>query len=77
MTHEYKNEHCRMAAEMLSTKPDLLDYRLVDFLNEIDAKTKMATYTPYGHLVSPVVGLQSRQIVALAVSTWLRFQQRT
>lgn len=59
MTLDYNNDICRMAAQMLETEPGLLDYRLVEYLNEIDS------------LVRVVEGqVASRQIVALAVVTW-------
>lgn len=31
----YENDHCRIAANMLNTEPDLLDYRLIEHLNNV------------------------------------------
>lgn len=59
MAINYDNKHCRIAASMLSCKPGLLDYRLVEYLNEI------------AQLVESAGGeLKSRQTVALAIVSW-------
>lgn len=61
MALNYENEICQIAAQMLHTEPGLLDYRLVEYLNEIDSLVHIAD----GQLVS-----RQRQIVALAIVTW-------
>jgi len=58
MALNYENDICKMAAKMLYTEPGLLDYRLVEYLNELD------TMIVLGGQVA------SRQIVALAILTW-------
>ena len=59
MAVNYDNDICRIAAQMLDTEPDLLDYRLIEYLDEIDSLV---------HIVGEHVA--SRQIVALAIVTW-------
>lgn len=60
MALNYDNEHCRMAAKMLSTETGLLDYRLVEYLNSIAS------------LVNNIGGGEfvSRQAVAVAIVNW-------
>jgi len=56
---DYNNQYCEIAAKMLGTDADLLDYRLVEYLNKIAALVKNADGE-----------LWSRQIVALAIVQW-------
>lgn len=59
MTQNFENKHCKIAAQMLSSEPGLLDYRLADYLNLIAELVKIAG----GELVS-------RQVIAAAILTW-------
>ncbi len=56
---DYNNQYCEIAAKMLHTEPDLLDYRLIEHLNKIAILVKNADGE-----------LWSRQIVALAIVQW-------
>jgi len=56
---DYKNQYCEIAAKMLNSEPNLLDYRLVEHLNKIASLVKNAGGE-----------LWSRQIVALAIIQW-------
>lgn len=59
MALNYDNDHCRIAANILGTEPPLLDYRLVERLNEIN------------NLVSGVGhSLMNPQVIALAIVQW-------
>jgi len=49
----------QIAAEMLRTSPGLLDYRLVEYLEELDNLVRITN----GQVVS-------RQVVALAILAW-------
>lgn len=54
---DYKNERCRIAAEMLITEPNLLEEKLVRKLNEVN-----------WYVNSVADGeLRSRQVIALIV----------
>ena len=64
MTLNYDNDVCRIAAQMLESEPGLLDYHLVEYLNEIDSLVRVVK----GQVVS-------RQIVALAIVTWRHFNK--
>jgi len=55
----YDNEHCRIAAKMLETEPDLLDYRLIEYLNAISALIICGG----GEFIS-------RQAIAVAIVGW-------
>lgn len=57
--NEYRNEHCSIAADMLGTEPGLLDYRLVEHLNNI---SKLVAITNEA--------LRNRQVIALAIIQW-------
>lgn len=59
MTLNYEKDVCKIAAEMLHTEPRLLDYRLAEYLIELDELVEITG----GHVAS-------RQIVALAILTW-------
>lgn len=59
---DYRNEHCEIAAQMLSTDAELLDYRLIERLNRIAAYVKIAAGSDGK--------LRSRQIIALAIVQW-------
>lgn len=59
MSETINNEHCRIAARILETEPDLLDYRLVKYLNSLATMVNNAG----GHL-------NSRQVIALAIIQW-------
>ena len=54
-----ENEHCKTAAQMLSSEPGLLDYRLVEYLNNIARYALIAGS-----------GLYSKQAIATAIVTW-------
>lgn len=61
MALNYDNTYCQIAADMLSSSPGLLDYRLVEYLNEIN------------QLVQHTGGeFKSRQTIALAIVSWKR-----
>jgi len=56
---EHNTTFCRIAANMLNTEPGLLDYRLVEYLHEIN------------HLVSTGDSeLQNREVIAAAIVQW-------
>jgi len=57
---DQNNEHCDIAANILSTEASLLDYRLVEHLNRV------------ANLAFPSK-LRSRQVIALLIAQW---QQR-
>ena len=59
---DHRNEHCEIAANMLSTDAGLLDYRLIERLNRIAAYVKIAAGSDGK--------LRSRQIIALAIVQW-------
>ena len=59
MALNYNNEHCRIAAEMLGTEADLLDYRLIEYLNSC----ALLVNGGGGSLVS-------RQAIAVAIVAW-------
>lgn len=52
----YDNVHCKIAAQMLKTKPDLLAPRLIKNLNQIN-------YLMGG-------GLRSTEVIASAIVQW-------
>jgi len=54
---DYNNEHSEIAANMLHTEPGLLDYRLIERLNEV------------ANLCSPSK-LRSRQVIAFVIIQW-------
>ena len=56
---DYNNQYCIIAAKMLNTEPDLLDYRLIKHLNRVANLTKISGGQ-----------LWSRQVVALAIIQW-------
>jgi len=58
---DYRNEHCEIAAQMLDTEPGLLDYRLVERLNQVAKLVKIAGV--FGRL-------QSRQVIASIIVQW-------
>jgi len=58
---DYRNEHCEIAAQMLETEPDLLDYRLVERLNQVAELVK---------IVGVFGRLQSRQVIASIIVQW-------
>jgi len=58
----YDNEHCRIAAKMLTDNENdvgLLHYEFIKYLNYLATLIEIAE----GHLAS-------RQIIALAIATW-------
>ena len=55
----YENDHCKIAANMLNTEPDLLDYRLIERLNEINGLISRV-----GH------SLMNPQVIALTIVQW-------
>ena len=55
----YDNDHCKIAANMLDTEPDLLDYRLVIRLNEISLLVNKVNH----FLMNP-------QVIAVAIVQW-------
>ncbi len=55
----YDNDHCKIAANMLDTEPDLLDYRLVIRLNEISLLVNKVNH----FLMNP-------QVIALVIVQW-------
>jgi hypothetical protein len=59
---DYKNKHCEIAANLLDTEPDLLDYRLVERLNQVADLVKKATGSEGS--------LRSRQVIALIIIQW-------
>lgn len=54
---DYNNEHCEIAANMLSTEAALLDYRLIEYLNRV------------ANLAFPS-RLLNRQVIALLITQW-------
>jgi len=56
---DYNNQYCTIAAKMLGTEPDLLDYRLIEHLNKVANLVKISGGE-----------LWSRQVVALAIVQW-------
>ena len=56
---DYKNEYCKMASQMLNTEPDLLDYRLVERLNNVASLVNNVNH----FLMNP-------QVIALAIIQW-------
>ncbi len=56
---DYNNDHCKIAAQMLETEPDLLDYRLVERLNEIAGLVNRVNHS-----------LMNPQVIALAIVLW-------
>lgn len=54
---DYNNEHCEIAANILSTEAALLDYRLIEYLNRV------------ANLAFPSK-LRSRQVIALLIAQW-------
>lgn len=59
MALNYENTHCRMAAKMLGTTADLLDYRLIEYLNSI------AELVLYGE--DELIGSEA---IAVAIVAW-------
>ena len=59
MSLNYDNKHCRIAAKMIGTSADLLDYRLIEYLNSI---AELVLYDE-GEFVS-------RQAIAVAIVSW-------
>ena len=55
----YENDHCKIAANMLDTEPGLLDYRLIERLNEINGLVSRV-----GH------SFMNPQVIALAIVQW-------
>lgn len=56
---DYNNEYCKIAANMLGTEPDLLDYRLIERLNDISNLVNKTNH----FLMNP-------QVIALAIVQW-------
>ena len=56
---DYDNDYCKIAAQMLYTEPGLLDYRLVEHLNEIAGLVSKVNH----FLMNP-------QVIALAIVQW-------
>jgi hypothetical protein len=62
MGNHYEDDYCQIAAEILTGRRNavgLLDYRFINFLTETAKETEAAG----GKLIS-------RQVIALAISTW-------
>lgn len=59
MSVNYNNDHCRIAANMLGTELGLLDYRLVDRLNEIDSLVNRVNHS-----------LMNPQVIASVIIQW-------
>ena len=62
----YDNLHCKIAAQMLHTQPGLLDYRLIEYLNNVADLTN-----------STGGELKSRQVIALAIVSWREGPDKT
>lgn len=56
---DYRNEHCKIAAQMLDTDAGLLDYRLIERLNRVADLVRFAGGS-----------LHSRQLIALLIIQW-------
>lgn len=56
---DYENDYCKIAAQMLDTEPDLLDYRLIEHLNKIASLVNSVNH----FLMNP-------QVIALAIIQW-------
>jgi len=58
----YDNEYCELAAEMLNTEADLLDYLLVERLNRVADYVEVSGRTQGT--------LRSRQVIASIIVQW-------
>lgn len=56
MAKNWQNEHCEIAAQMLGSEAGLLDYRLIEHLNNV------------AYLNGGV--LDNRQVIAALITTW-------